>query len=188
MTVATTISAAFFCILIGILVWTFKDEPKNKTFDTAFSLVDHRGEKVDQSIFQGQPSLVYFGYTHCPEVCPTTLFEVAGYLAALGEEGAAIRSFLVTVDPERDTPEIMKGYVTAFSDRITGITGKQEEIMRVVTGWRAFATKVPSRSGGYSMSHTMDLFLIGADGRLKGLIPYGENPEQAIEKIRSRLL
>jgi protein SCO1/2 len=188
MLIATTICAAFFCVLVGILFFTFKDEPRNSKFGTAFSLVNDKGETVDQSIFKGNPSLVYFGYTHCPEVCPTTLFEVAGYLNQLGEEGAPIKSYLFTVDPERDTPEIMNGSVTAFSDRITGVTGTPEEMKRVIAGWKAFAEKVPNKSGGYSMSHTMDLFLIGADGRLKGLIPYGADSDDAVEKIRSRLL
>lgn len=188
MLIATTISAIFFCVLIGILFFTFKDEPRNSKFNTAFSLVNDEGQSVDQSIFKGNPSLVYFGYTHCPEVCPTTLFEVAGYLKELGEDGASIKSYLFTVDPERDTPEIMNSYVTAFSDRITGVTGTPEEMKRVIAGWRAFAEKVPNKSGGYSMSHTMDLFLIGSDGRLKGLIPYGADPGEAVRKIRSALL
>ena len=188
MLVATTISAIFITVLVGVLFFTFRDEPRNTTFNTAFSLINDRGEAVDQSIFKGNPSLVYFGYTHCPEACPTTLYEVAGYLKELGEDGLPIKSYLVTVDPERDTPDIMNGYVTAFSDRITGVTGTPEEIRRVVAGWRAFAEKKPNKSGGYSMSHTMDLFLIGADGRLKGLIPYGSDLDVAISKIRSALL
>jgi protein SCO1/2 len=188
MLVATTVSAILITVLVGILFFTFKDEPRNTTFNTAFSLVNDRGEAVDQSIFKGNPSLVYFGYTHCPEVCPTTLYEVAAYLKELGEDGLPIKSYLFTVDPERDTPEIMNGYVTAFSDRITGVTGTPEEIRRVVAGWRAFAEKKPNKSGGYSMSHTMDLFLIGADGRLKGLIPYGADHDAAVSKIRSALL
>lgn len=188
MLIATALCTIFFCVLVGILFFTFKDEPRNNRFNAAFSLVNDQGEKVDETIFKGNPSLVYFGYTHCPEVCPTTLFEVAGYLKALGEDGASIKSYLFTVDPERDTPEIMKSYVTAFSDRITGVTGTAEEMRRVVYGWKAFAEKVPNKSGGYSMSHTMDLFLIGADGRLKGLIPYGADPDEAVRKIRSTLL
>lgn len=188
MLIATAVSAIFFCVLVGILAWTFKDEPRNSTFNTAFSLINDRGETVDETIFKGNPSLVYFGYTHCPEVCPTTLFEVAGYLKELGADGLPLKSYLFTVDPERDTPEIMNGYVTAFSDRITGVTGTPDEIKRVIAGWRAFAEKKPNKSGGYSMSHTMDLFLIGADGRLKGLIPYGADPDEAVEKIRSALL
>jgi len=188
MLIATTICAVFACVLIGFLIFAFKDKPRSSTFNIAFSLVNNKGEAVDETIFKGNPSMVYFGYTHCPEVCPTTLYEVTGYLNRLGEDGAQIRSYLFTVDPERDTPEIMNGYVTAFSDRITGVTGSPEEMKRVIAGWKAFAEKVPNKSGGYSMSHTMDLFLIGSDGRLKGLIPYGADTDAAVEKIRSALL
>lgn len=188
MMIAGVVSGIFVLALVGIMVWMSKDTPRSGTFGTAFSLVNDQGKPVDQSIFKGNPSLVYFGYTHCPEVCPTTLYEVAGYLKELGEDGQSLKTYLFTVDPERDTPDIMKGYVTAFSDRITGVTGTPQEITKVIAGWKAFARKQPNPSGGYSMSHTMDLFLIGADGRLKGLIPYGADPEEAIAKIRSALL
>ncbi|MGI2033549.1 SCO family protein [Rhizobium panacihumi] len=188
MLVAGTVSGIFVLVLVGVMVWMSKDTPRAGTFGAAFSLVNDRGETVDQSMFKGNPSLVYFGYTHCPEVCPTTLYEVAGYLNQLGEEGEPLKAYLFTVDPERDTPDIMKGYVTAFSDRITGVTGNLDEMRKVIAGWKAFAQKRPNPSGGYSMNHTMDLFLIGADGRLKGLIPYGADSDEAVEKIRSALL
>jgi protein SCO1 len=188
MLVAMVVSAIFVTVLLGILAVTFKDAPRSGAFNSAFSLVDNRGEPFDQSALKGNPSLIYFGYTHCPEVCPTTLFEVSQYLQALGPEGADLKTYFFTVDPERDTPEIMNGYVTAFSERITGVTGTPEEMKKVISGWRAYAEKRPSASGGYSMSHTMDLFMIGADGRLKGLIPYGADTDEAVEKIRSSLL
>lgn len=188
MLVAGAISGVFVLALIGVMVLMTNDTPRSGRFGAAFSLVNDQGEAVDRSIFKGNPSLVYFGYTHCPEVCPTTLYEVAGYLDALGEDGLPLKTYLFTVDPERDTPEVMKGYVTAFSDRITGVTGKPEEMTKVIAGWKAFARKQPNPSGGYSMSHTMDLFLIGADGRLKGLIPYGADHNEAVEKIRATLL
>lgn len=188
MLVAGVVSGVFVLALVGVMIWMSKDTPRAGTFGAAFSLVNDRGETVDQSMFKGNPSLVYFGYTHCPEVCPTTLYEVAGYLKDLGEDGQPLKAYLFTVDPERDTPDIMKGYVTAFSDRITGVTGAPTEMNKVISGWKAYAQKRPNASGGYSMNHTMDLFLIGADGRLKGLIPYGADPDEAVEKIRSALL
>lgn len=188
MLIAGVVSSAFVLALVCVMVWMGKDTPRAGTFGTDFSLVNDRGEPVDQSIFKGNPSLVYFGYTHCPEVCPTTLYEVAGYFKQLGEDGQSLKAYLFTVDPERDTPEIMNGYVTAFSERITGVTGTTDEMTKVIAGWRAFAQKRPNRSGGYSMNHTMDLFLIGADGRLKGLIPYGADSAEAVEKIRAALL
>jgi protein SCO1/2 len=145
MLVATVISAMFVSVLIGILAYTFKDEPRRTAFNKTFSLVDDRGERVDQSLLKGSPSLIYFGYTHCPEVCPTTLYEVAGYLAALGDEGSALKTYFFTVDPERDTPEIMKGYVTAFSDRIVGVTGAPDEMKKVIEGWGSIRTQTPQQ-------------------------------------------
>ncbi|WP_245295110.1 SCO family protein [Pararhizobium antarcticum] len=175
-------------ILIGIMVWVGFDSPRRGPFDIAVSLLDDRGNPVDQSLFKGSPSLVYFGYTHCPEVRPTTLFEVAGYLNELGPEGAPLKSYFFTVDPERDTPELMHGYVNAFTDRITGITGKSEEMRKVIDGWMVHAAKLPSSDGDYHMSHTMSLLLIGADGRLKGLLPYGADQDEALKTIRRTLL
>ncbi|MDP9837811.1 protein SCO1/2 [Neorhizobium huautlense] len=187
MMVAGVVSGLFVLALVGVMVWMTSATPRAGGFNANFSLVNDRGEEVDQSLFKGSPSLVYFGYTHCPEVCPTTLLEVTSYLKELGDAGSPLKTYFFTVDPERDTPEIMRGYVTAFSDRITGVTGAPEEMQKVISGWRAFARKQPNKSGGYSMSHTMDLFLIGADGRLKGLIPYGADQDEAVEKIRAVL-
>ncbi|MGE6786430.1 SCO family protein [Ensifer adhaerens] len=184
---AAGVAAVFVAILVGVIFWVATDSPRPGPFNTAFSLVDDRGKPVDQSLFKGNPTLVYFGYTHCPEVCPTTLFEVAGYLKSLGPEGERLKTYFFTIDPERDTPEIMHGYVTAFTDRITGITGKPEEMKKVIDGWMVHAEKLPSTDGDYHMSHTTSLLLIGADGRLKGLLPYGADPKQAVEQIRSVL-
>lgn len=186
--VAAGIAAVFGAILIAVIVWVALDSPRTGPFNAAFSLVDDEGRPVDQSLFKGGPSLVYFGYTHCPEVCPTTLYEVAGYLKALWPEGAPLKALFFTVDPERDTPEIMHGYVTAFTDRIRGITGSPDEMKKVVEGWFIHAAKLPSEDGDYHMSHTTSLLLIGADGRLKGLIPYGAPQDEALAAIRSALL
>jgi protein SCO1/2 len=116
------VATLFVTILVGVIVWVAVDTPRPGPFNARFSLVDDRGNPVDQSLFKGSPSLVYFGYTHCPEVCPTTLYEVAGYLKALGPEGEGVKAYFFSIDPERDTPEVMHGYVTAFSDRITGFS------------------------------------------------------------------
>jgi protein SCO1/2 len=182
------LTSILIAVLVGVMIWIAMDTPSRGRFNTTFSLVDDKGSPVDQSLFKGSPSLVYFGYTHCPEVCPTTLFEVADYLKTLGPEGRSLKTFFFSVDPERDTPEIMHGYVNAFTDRITGITGAPEEMRKVIDGWKVFAAKIPSEGGDYHMSHTMSLLLIGADGRLKGLLPYGGDKEQALETIRRTLL
>lgn len=188
MVIVGSFALLFGAILIAVIAWVGADTNRVGPFDTAFSLVDDRGNPVDKSLFRGSPSLVYFGYTNCPEVCPTTLFEVSGYLDALGEEGAPLKAYFFSVDPERDTPAIMHGYVTAFTDRITGVTGRAEEMQKVIDGWMIHAAKQPSEDGNYHMSHTMSLLLIGADGRLKGLLPYGSDQQEALDKIRRALL
>ncbi|MCO5154466.1 MULTISPECIES: SCO family protein [unclassified Shinella] len=183
-----SIGTIFGAVLVGVIVWVAMNSPRPGPFDVKFSLVDDKGEQVDQGLFKGSPSLVYFGYTNCPEVCPTTLFEVAGYLKDLGPEGSGLKTYFFSVDPERDTPEVMHGYVTAFTDRIRGITGRPDEMQKVIEGWMIYAAKLPSEDGDYHMSHTMSLLLIGADGRLKGLLPYGAERDRALEQIRKTLL
>ncbi len=181
-------SAVFVSALVALMVSLYLSEPRTGPFDRQFSLVDDRGNAVDQSIFRGHPALVYFGYTHCPEACPTTLYEVADWLGTLGDQGRALKAYFFSIDPERDTQEVMHDYVTAFSSRIMGITGTPEEMRKVSDGWFIHAAKLPSEDGNYHMSHTVSLLLIGADGRLKGLIPYGTDRDEALAKIRDVLL
>lgn len=182
------LTAFFLALLVGVMVWVGTANARPGPFHALFSLVDDQGNPVDQTLFKGSPSLVYFGYTHCPEVCPTTLYEVAGYLNALGSDGKPLKAYFFSIDPERDTPEVMHGYVTAFTDRITGITGKPDEMQKVVDGWVIHASKLPSEDGDYHMSHTTSLLLVGGDGRLKGLLPYEADQAEAIAKIREVLL
>ena len=148
-----------------------------------FALVDQRGAPVDQTIFTGHPSLLFFGYTHCPDVCPTTMGEMQGWFEALGEEGKTLRGVFVTVDPARDTPELLDGYVSWVSDRIVALTGEQSEIDKVVKDWGASAEKV-GEGDDYLMNHTASVFLVDARGQFVGTIAYGEDTETALGKIR----
>ncbi|MDO1582574.1 SCO family protein [Rhizobium oryzicola] len=185
---ALSVAGIFVACLIGVTVWVAFDSQRPGPFRAQFALSDDRGNPVGPSIFQGSPALVYFGYTHCPEVCPTTLFEVADWLKTLGPEGERLKAYFFSIDPERDTPDVMHGYVTAFTDRITGITGKPEEMKKVVDGWMIHAAKLPSEDGDYHMSHTVSLLLVGPDGRLKGMLPYGVDKQEALTRIRGLLL
>ncbi len=153
----------------------------------SYSLVDQRGNPVDQSMLVGQPSLLFFGYTHCPDVCPTTMGEMAAWFSELGDEAKDLKAFFVTVDPERDTPEILDGYVSWVSDRVTGITGKPEEIAKMVKAWRAIGEKVPGEGADYTMNHTASVYLVNAKGGFEGTIAYEENPVTAVAKIRKLL-
>ncbi|MFW2229575.1 SCO family protein [Rhizobium sp. CRRU65] len=185
---ALSASAVFVASLIAVMFSVYLDTPRASPFNESFSLIDDQGKPVDRSIFKGHPSLVYFGYTHCPEACPTTLYEITGWFAALGEQGRPLKAYFFSIDPERDTQTVMHDYVTAFGDRITGVTGRVQEMKKVAKGWFIHAEKQPADDGNYHMSHTVDLLLVGADGRLKGLIPYGSDQDAALAKIRSLLL
>ena len=152
-----------------------------------YSLVDQNGKSVDQTMFQGHPSALFFGYTHCPDVCPTTMAEMASWFQDLGDEGKDLRAYFVTVDPQRDTPEIMGDYVAWVSDRITGVTGDPAEIDKVVKAWGIYAKKVPLGGDDYAMDHTASVFLLNAKGEFEGTIAYREDAATALGKLRNLL-
>lgn len=152
-----------------------------------YSLLDQNGRSVDQTMFQGHPSVLFFGYTHCPDVCPTTMAEMASWFQTLGDEGKTLQAYFVTVDPERDTPAVLGDYVSWVSDRITGVTGDPAEIAKIVKAWGIFAEKVPLGDGEYSMDHTASVFLLNAKGEFEGTIAYGEANATALGKLRNLL-
>lgn len=182
--------AVLFLLLVGFLGWQYSVRGTDQSFTaglklgTDFTLVDHNGDPITQEAFAGRPTMVFFGFTHCPEVCPTTLYEMAGWFEALGDEGRDLQAFFISVDPERDTPEIMKNYAEAMTDRVTGITGDPDEIAKVIAAWHVYAAKIPTDDGDYTMDHTASVFLIDEGGAFKGTIAYGENPETAIAKLK----
>jgi protein SCO1/2 len=147
-------------------------------------LVDQDGAEITQAAFRGAPSALFFGFTHCPEICPTTLFELDGWLAALGDEGKDIRAWFVTIDPARDTPELMKSYVGNVSDRITGITGDPAKVEAMARSYSIYFKRVELEGGDYTMDHTASVLLLDRTGDFAGTIAYGENPETAIAKLK----
>lgn len=153
----------------------------------SYALVDQRANPVDQSMLVGQPSLLFFGYTHCPDVCPTTMGEMAMWFGELGDEAKDLKAFFVTVDPERDTPEILNAYVSWVSDRVTGVTGKPEEIAKMIKAWKVLGEKVPGEGSDYTMNHTASVFLVNAQGGFEGTIAYQEDAAVALQKIRKLL-
>ena len=133
-----------------------------------FRLVSQEGRVVTERDYLGSPFLVFFGFTHCPDVCPTKLFELSEMLRALGSRGDKVRALFITVDPEQDTPEVMKSYVSSFDSRIIGLTGEREAIEAVTKAYRAYARKVPLKDGGYTMEHTALVYMMDRDGRFIG--------------------
>ena len=149
----------------------------------AFTLTDQRGASVTEAALKGSPSLVFFGFTHCPDVCPTALFEIGQVYQALGPQGDRLKSFFITVDPERDTPESLKAYLGSFDPRITGLTGTQAEIDGAMRAYRAFARKVPLEGGGYVMDHTAIVYLMDKKGRFVSSINFERPPEENAKRI-----
>jgi protein SCO1/2 len=181
-------------ILIGILVamaagvgWLTFDWYRGsvtEAFGAPFALVDQKGTQVTEAAFRGHPSVVFFGFTHCPEVCPTTLVEMDSWLKKLGDEGKEIRAYFVSVDPERDTPEIMNTYVSNVSDRVTGITGEPEKVAAMAKSFGIYSRKVPLEGGDYTMDHTASVLLLDRNGGFFGTIAYGENADTAAAKLK----
>lgn len=156
-----------------------------RTYGAPFELVNARtGGPITDEAFRGQPSAVFFGFTHCPEVCPTTLFEMQSWLSELGPEGEDIDAFFVSIDPERDSPEILKNYIANVSDRIVGITGEPDKIAAMAKSYGIFVRKTPLDGGDYTMDHTASILLLDRDGDFFGTIAYEENPETALAKLR----
>ena len=130
-----------------------------------FKLVDQNGQVVTDQDLKGRPFLVFFGFTHCPDVCPTTLFEVSEILRALGPDADRARALFITVDPERDTPAAMKDYLSSFDPHLTGLTGDPAEIAAVAKAYRVYFKKVPLDEGNYTMDHTAIVYLMDKTGR-----------------------
>jgi protein SCO1/2 len=130
-----------------------------------FKLVDQNGQIVTDQDLKGRPFLVFFCFTHCPDVCPTTLFEVSEILRALGPDADRTRALFITVDPERDTPAVMKDYLSSFDPHLSGLTGNAAEIAAVAKAYRVYFKKVPLEQAGYTMDHTAIVYLMDKDAR-----------------------
>ena len=151
-----------------------------------FRLTDHEGNAVGPETLVGRASMVFFGFTFCPDVCPTTLADISGWLDDLGAEAKRMNVVFITVDPERDTVSAMKEYVGYFHPALRGWTGSPDEISRAAEGFRVIYEKVPVE-GGYTMNHTAGVFLFNAEGRFVSTIDYHEPREFAVPKIRRTL-
>ena len=170
---------------VGFLAFEwYRQANGGEPYGAPFALVDQKGAPITEAAFRGHPSAVFFGFTHCPEVCPTTLFELDGWLKKLGDEGKDLRAYFVSVDPERDTVELMDSYVGNVSDRITGITGDPDKVHAMAKAFGIYSRKVELEGGDYTMDHTASVILLDGDGAFAGTIAYGENPDVALAKLK----
>jgi len=152
---------------LGVGFFVFKPAPVVQTTASLvggpFALTDEDGQPFTDRDLKGRPFLVFFGFTHCPDVCPTKLFEISQVLTIVEKEQPDIAALFISVDPERDTPEAMKRYLSSFNPRIKGLTGDQAAVDDAVKAYRAYAKKVPQETG-YTMDHTSIVYLMNDNG------------------------
>ncbi|HEV7257399.1 MAG TPA: SCO family protein [Bosea sp. (in: a-proteobacteria)] len=147
-----------------------------------FSLTTQDGKTLTDKDLRGAPFLVFFGFAHCPDICPTKLFEISEVLRAAGPKGEKLRALFVTVDPERDTPEVMKSYLGSFDPRIIGLSGDRPAIDAMIKAYRAYARKVPTKDSDYTMDHTALVYLMAKDGSFVGAFNIEQPPAQAAQE------
>lgn len=183
------ILALGFVSLVGTAFFILR-ERGNETYSAGvggpFALVNQSGARVSEATYQGGPSLVFFGFTHCPDVCPTTLFEISEVLKLLPKE-RKLSALFVTVDPERDTPEKLKDYIASFDSRISGLTGTRTEIDAMLKTFRVYARKAPQENGEYSMDHSAIVYLMDRNGRFVNALNLQQPPAAVAKEIQRHL-
>ena len=153
-----------------------------------FELTDQTGHRRTDADFRGKLVVLYFGYTYCPDVCPTELQSISLALDKLGANAEAVQPLFITVDPERDSPARLAEFVSSFHPRLIGLTGSIADIKKTAIAYRTFFAKnAAAASGEYSVDHTGFIYLIGKDGRYLGFLPPGVSPDEIADAIRARL-
>ena len=184
--IATAFAAS---LVVGLLIMFWAMGGVSKVAQPAaiggpFQLTDQNGKAVTDKNLKGKPTLIFFGYTHCPDVCPTSLFEISEVLRALGKDADKVNAVFISVDPERDTPATMKEYLSSFDPHLEGLSGDPAETAKVVTSYRVYAKKVPTKDGDYTMDHTALIYLMDRDGRFVSPFNLKRTPEEAAADLK----
>jgi protein SCO1/2 len=185
--VVTSAFLAGLVIFLGVFLYAtgqFGNAPGPSAIGGPFSLIDQHGKPVTDRDLKGRPALVFFGYTHCPDVCPTTLFDVSELLRALGPDAGRAAALFITVDPERDTAPVIKDYLSSFDPHLRGATGEPKAVEAAEKAYRVYAKKVPGENGDYSMDHTALVYLMDKQGRFVAPFSLKRRPEDAAAELR----
>lgn len=161
--------------------------PSASAIGGPFRLIDQDGKTITEQDFKGRPFLVFFGYTYCPDVCPTTLFELGEVLRALGPDAGRATALFISVDPERDTPAAIKDYLSSFGPLMRGATGDAAALAAVEKAYRVYVKKVPAEKGGYTIDHTALVYLMDKQGRFVAPFSLKRRPEEAAADLRRYL-
>ncbi len=152
-----------------------------------FKLEDQNGKPVTDQDMKGRPFLVLFGFNHCPDICPTTLFEISEVMKSLGPDADRTSALFITVDPERDTPVILKDYLASFDPHLRGLTGDPAAVAAALKAYRVYAKKIPLKDGDYTMDHTAVVYLMDKDGRFVAPFNLQQTPTAAADQLRGYL-
>lgn len=169
---------------LGYEIYRETASPSGEPYGVPFNLVDQNGDPITEQAFLGHPTVLFFGFTHCPEVCPTTLYELSSWFNELGDEASDIKAYFVSIDPERDTPELLGGYLSNVTDRVIGITGDPEKVREMARGFNIYFKRIETEDGDYTMDHTASIILLDSQGHFRKTIAWGENSETAMQKLR----
>jgi protein SCO1/2 len=179
-------------LLIGLLVmlWAMggvRGVTAPAAIGGPFQLTDQSGATVTEKNLQGKPSIIFFGFTHCPDVCPTALFEMSEILRAMGKDADRVNAYFISVDPERDNKDAMKDYLSSFDPHLKGLTGDPEAVGRVLSAYRVYAKKVPLKDGDYTMDHTALTYLMDRDGKFVAPFNLNRKPDEAAADLKKYL-
>ena len=163
------------------------ERPRTVAIGGPFQLIDQDGRTVTEQALLGRPSLVFFGYTHCPDVCPATMYDISQIMRALGPDADRARAVFITVDPERDTQPVLKDYMSSFDPHITGLTGDLDAITAVAKEYRVYFRKVATEGDDYGMDHTAITYLMDKEGRFVAPFSLKRTTEEAAADLRRHL-
>lgn len=171
------------CLAVGLYAYGALNPSGTSLGGGDYRLETAAGAPFTRESFKGHPTALFFGFTHCPEVCPTTLAEMANWYETLGADAKDLEAVFISVDPERDTPAVIGDYV-AWTGHVTGVTGARSEIDKAIAAWGVVAEKVPVGEDDYTINHTASVYLLDRDGNFTGTIAYREDTATAVAKLR----
>lgn len=159
------------------------------TFQPQFTLTNHDGEPVSEATYRGDWALVFFGFTNCPDICPTTLAELSNVMDDLGADASKVKPLFITIDPDRDRVADVAKYVSAFHPSIIGLTGSNNQIASAASSFKAFFERVPQETApnGYTMGHSSILYLISPEGNFVRTYQFGTSPQTIVEDLKKRI-
>jgi protein SCO1/2 len=179
-------------LVVGLVVmlWALgglRNGPAPAAIGGPFQLTDQSGQTVTEKNLQGRPTLIFFGFTHCPDVCPTSLFEISEVLRSMGTDADRVNAYFISIDPERDTSAAIKDYLSSFDPHLKGLTGDPGAVAKTISEFRVYAKKVPLKDGDYTMDHTTLTYLMDRQGRFVSPFNLNRKPEEAAADLKRYL-